>query len=322
MNTALHKYLAPLRDGPVAVESPEQLDERRERALRSLRVYVEQYAEQGRRKRTRKRALWAFAAAAAVAGVSFSVGMLSSASTSVPAVTLEGQLYRVGESGAVSAQDIWSAVGRVQSADSPARLTTNDGLDLTLAPHTTASFAKLGTRENQAVQLYKGHLTCQVPKQRPGSRFAVKTPDALVTVRGTRFSVQVVPEADGTSRTCVRVTEGSVHVASGKLGQLLEPGQSWGCEPKAPEDEVVVVQPSADPESTETQSPRIAARKAPVRSTLQQETQILQAAVAAERAGRADEARQQLNRLLGQYPGSPLAPEARTLLKRLETPKE
>jgi ferric-dicitrate binding protein FerR (iron transport regulator) len=80
-------------------------------------------------------------------------------------------------------------------------------------------------REAQALVLTGGRLFLEVPKLPAGSTLTVRTPDADVRVRGTRF--QVIRTAN--QETQVQVTEGLVEVRPEGLGrpvQFLHAGES------------------------------------------------------------------------------------------------
>jgi ferric-dicitrate binding protein FerR (iron transport regulator) len=79
---------------------------------------------------------------------------------------------------------------------------------------------------NECITLTRGRVSLKVPKLAQGHHLSVRTPDALVTVRGTRFSVSVQP-LDGESLTLVEVTEGRVGVTTGAETLELGPGQRW-----------------------------------------------------------------------------------------------
>jgi ferric-dicitrate binding protein FerR (iron transport regulator) len=73
------------------------------------------------------------------------------------------------------------------------------------------------SRENQALVLTSGRVFLEVPKLPAGSTLSVRTPDAEVRVRGTRF--QVVRTA---GETQVHVTEGVVEVRPEGIGRPVQ----------------------------------------------------------------------------------------------------
>jgi ferric-dicitrate binding protein FerR (iron transport regulator) len=131
----------------------------------------------------------------------------------------------------------------------------------------------------------------------------VVTPDATVVVHGTVFSVSFDRD---TKKSCVAVEEGVVSVrhASGKT--WLEAGDSWGCE-----------QPTPTSMNRSTPATRPSA-PSPRAGTLAAENALFESAIAADRRGNRAEAQAKLRSLLEKYPESPLAPEARATLARLQ----
>ena len=86
----------------------------------------------------------------------------------------------------------------------------------------------------QVLHLDAGSVELHVEKLTSAQRFLVDTPDSEVEVRGTRFSVSVVPPdaACGAGvRTRVAVTEGVVVVRHAGLEDRVALGESWpaGC---------------------------------------------------------------------------------------------
>lgn len=69
------------------------------------------------------------------------------------------------------------------------------------------------------IRLQQGRATIRAtPSEGPGTRFRIRTPAAVSTVRGTRFRVAVEP--DGTE-TRTEVTEGTVEVSADKKSQRI-----------------------------------------------------------------------------------------------------
>jgi hypothetical protein len=169
----------------------------------------------------------------------------------------------------------------------------------------------------------------------------VTTPDSTVTVRGTRFSVEVV--IDGSRATTnVEVTQGSVWVREGDARLVLEAGSHWSShvpEPTTPAalpamDRTATAAPALDasataPSGTSSAHPQEAtAKAAPATgagapkaeaaapsaaesSTLAQENDLYATASRAAREGNDALALSTLNTLLSRYPNSPLAQNAR-----------
>jgi hypothetical protein len=82
------------------------------------------------------------------------------------------------------------------------------------------------TREEIVIE--SGLLRVEVPKLPAGHVFAVRTPDTLVTVHGTSFSVEVTRVGpSGVPKTKVAVTHGVVSVLHAGRETLLYGGMEW-----------------------------------------------------------------------------------------------
>jgi hypothetical protein len=93
----------------------------------------------------------------------------------------------------------------------------------------------------EAFRLAEGAVEVEVPKLGAG-QFSVQTPDALVVVHGTHFSVSIEPGPD-TPHTRVDVSRGLVAVESQGQQVWLSAGQHWPAEASSP----AVVAPVAPP---------------------------------------------------------------------------
>jgi hypothetical protein len=104
----------------------------------------------------------------------------------------------------------------------PLRLSLKTGDTVVLAPAST--LAVLSEKPAlRRVQLVQGSALFDVSKRDKAQRFEVKTPHALVRVRGTVFTVLVATE-----RSVVRVHEGSVWIGA----RVLTAGESWASDNK------------------------------------------------------------------------------------------
>ncbi len=108
---------------------------------------------------------------------------------------------------------------QLRSDEEPLRvqLPTGDSIVATAGAHFDVVDASQTSRE---VAVDRGTVLFDVKPLSPGERFAVRTRDAVVHVRGTVFSVA---HEDG--RTTVRVYEGSVDVARRGQPPPLRSGQ-------------------------------------------------------------------------------------------------
>jgi ferric-dicitrate binding protein FerR (iron transport regulator) len=179
---------------------------------------------------------------------------------------------------------------------------TQAGVQLTFAPDSRASVP--AAAQTQRFDLARGQLSLDVPPLPAGDALSVVTPEATVVVHGTRFSVTY--DAEAKPPTCVRVTEGRVSVVRRGGGEeVLGAGDTSGCGE-------VTVAPGKPPALEPSVQP---AR--PPASTLGQQNLLMKRALAAEQAGRYEQAENDLQRLLARYPDSPYKVEAQRALARV-----
>jgi FecR protein len=315
------KVLSALRDRPIGVDG-ERLDQRRSRALPRLRSELKtQHA--ARRRRVRIRNLGLLGAGAALFGVAL-LALRSGVDTAQPTARSEqGSITLEQASGSVlvvSAQHSARGItpgerlpgpvtGELRTSSGSARLRTAEGLSLALSPTARIELSGLGgPLAERHVRLNQGEVSCTVPKLAQGEQFSVVTRDLRVVVHGTVFSVRA---AEVARPSCVRVREGRVVVQHAGRESLLTAGQSFGCETE--------VSPAAT-----TPAPTLPVARAgrePSRrqaGTLGVEADLLGAGLAAEQGGNPVRARERLETLLRLYPSSPLAPEARQALERIQ----
>jgi ferric-dicitrate binding protein FerR (iron transport regulator) len=342
---ATQQLLSPFRERPIAVESTEAAEARLHRIVPHLESYTQGLLQAQRRRRVSTRGAWLLAALALGVSAGLFYGRFDD-STAVDGITIAGELVQVGaadERTVLRGNLEVSALGRVETHELGARISTHEGLDLDLGPESKALVGRLGgSAERQRVRLDAGHLSCSVPKLGEAREFSVVTPDARVVVHGTRFTVEVRDTEDGKPHTCVRVSEGKVSVHgvgadANTAAVFLTAGSQYGCdipEAKADMEDAVAGSPYepsyvAEPayEDLAEVDSRDSARKSPaplspVRApgatgTLEVETRLLQTALRAERRGDRRESRARANELLARYPRSPLRKDAELLLDRL-----
>jgi hypothetical protein len=303
----------------------ERLDLRRSRALPRLHSELRTlHTTRIRRARFRKLGL-------AAAGAALFGAVLLSLGSSVDPVTPGASRERLG---AITLEHARGAVvvvnadrerklaagdslagpvaGELRTSSGPAQLRTTEGLSLALSAEARIELSGLGRPgAERHVHLNEGEVSCDVPKLRQGERFSVVTRDLRVVVHGTNFSVRA---ADAAQSSCVRVREGRVVVEHGGGETVLTAGQSFGCD----------VQASSSPATPPRPVPVARAAREPSRrqGTLGVEADLLGAALAAEQGGNPARARAKLETLLRLYPSSPLAPEARQALQRIEAPRK
>jgi FecR protein len=305
---------------------------RRQRVVPQLRAHAARVHTRTRRLRTARRAALVVSAAASLAAVVVLVGGGRLGSTShVAGVTapagatvavLDGTLWledgvarrtlRTGEA---------AGLGATGTLEAPSAASTRVRLSNT-ATLTLAATSRVGTVVDaatdvggsaavEAVNLLRGRAHLKVTKLHAGQRFHVLTPDADVQVRGTEFDVELRPGSS--PATCVRVEEGLVAVFAGGETHLVAPGQTWGCAPAASK---ATPAPREAPSSLRDGPARHAA--ALRASDLRAQNALFQAALSAERGGRAAEAAGLYERLLARSPHGPLSEQARENLAGID----
>ncbi len=164
---------------------------------------------------------------------------------------------------------------------------------------------------HEEMELTSGQVMVSVPKLGRGS-LVVNTPNARVTVHGTRFSVEVRPASAASSvETRVAVSEGIVSVASDGHEVFLRPGARWSS--------VAAPAQLAEPDAGAPFVPALTHRTGSTRrSTLGSENELFRAAIAARRGGDPARAIALVDELLSEYPTSPLSGQARAERERAE----
>ncbi len=224
----------PVRDDASSV--PEATQTRVVHAIARTMV-----ATAARRTARALRIRWAFAAVAAAALV------LAGSTLSRSRLRIEAEVARLyarfgGSHLSVHAHEIVSpsaagsavapgfdSQGATGSASS-SRLELMSGIEIVVGPEArlTLPDTKGAPRFREELILDSGHIDVRVPKLQKGHFFGIRTPNALVSVHGTAFSVEVT--RTGTSdvtRTRVVVTEGVVSVQHADHELLLDAGTEW-----------------------------------------------------------------------------------------------
>jgi hypothetical protein len=181
------------------------------------------------------------------------------------------------------------------------------------------------TRALEKVLLERGRVDVRVPRRSNGEAFVVETPDATVTVHGTRFSVSFSESCHRSLCTRVEVTEGRVGVLHGGVATELHAGEVWPQDDTSPKQTDLadpttvppVVPATVPPVASAPSHPgAFAGRSRPgpsasgARSSLAEETALLQRAMVAERSGAPTVTVQLLDEFLSKYPSSPLGRNA------------
>jgi ferric-dicitrate binding protein FerR (iron transport regulator) len=326
--------------------TPEREARRHERMASSVNVLLQRLSAEPPPRRWPVRALGAVAAIAAAAGLWVGVRQLMPAPRAsarvmaeevahVVSVTGDATLVRIGSPpSAVVGNEPVSATDELRSGAGgrlslaltgagKAKVEVAESTRLTLNQHAVPA----ATESEDWVELEQGLVTLQVEKLAPGLGFSVQTPDARVTVHGTRFTVQVSPRAPSGTVTSVAVSEGRVEVTSPGHDVFLGPGEHWSSQSPAPEAETPPaalngraasrIEP-ARPSVSSSARALPPSRSAPLAgSTLADENRLYARALTHAGSGDLASALAELSTLTQRYPRSPLAQNARVERFRL-----
>ena len=315
------RILEPLRYSPVAVATPREIEAGRTASVPELARLIKGVPQKrALLLRRQRRVVWlryaaASALAVAAAAVLYVAARQQSPAQVVPSpqlVVVDGQLSHKGTALSTGVKYAIGTLGRLSTpASGGAKFVTNEGVRIGFDADSTVDLSFAG--DTRRITLNRGKIKLSVPKLALGTSLSVTTPDAVVTVHGTRFSVEIRDTI-----TCVRVTEGLVSVARGAQLEQLSSGEASGCEElhAALVDRVTPDAAEASPEPNT--SVEVSRPKAKGAGTLTQENRLFRSALAAEQAGNLARAGALATRLLTRYPNSPMAPDAHRILKRLK----
>ena len=328
------------RSEPVAASSPSA----DERGSAMVAAALRRVAEQKRRQRRVRRLGAALALAAGLTGLG--VGAWSQLGGGSTRAGLGGESVLVGaRSGDVAVTD---GVGNVvadgsvltegygvRTDEGTATLGFPSGAHAVVARESALKIT--AARAHEALFLASGGVEVEVPKLDAARGFSVETPDARVSVHGTRFTVRVESSARG-PRTRVEVTRGFVSVQLGGRVVFLTAGQSWPKDAEQPAAEqpaslapaslsAGVAASPADAGIEASRAPAAAdtpgepSARMPRRRLDSRELADLNArfarAMNLKKSGEPAAALRSLERLIRRYPGSPLAQELRVERLRL-----
>lgn len=328
----LHKMGRLVVPLPSAVEEQAMV----QRTSARLELLLGELAEQGFARRRRRRYL-AFAAAALVPlgfiGASF--GLLSGKPSHSARIAAASGAVNVSRA---AGGDVPAAVGNQLHAGDTVRTPPGARAALELADRARVGCAA-GTEvrlsregaEDSRLELSRGSISFEVPKLAPGHTLSVETRDAVVTVRGTRFTVTVAG-AESKPLTRVSVSEGRVQVDSARGTVFLGPGEQWSSRASEPAAPATVDAPATSPpaahnsepaapssESVAADSPRARAptsrpnsnAEGRSSSTLRDENVLYERALRRAEASDAAGALADLEALVARHPRSPLVQSAR-----------
>jgi hypothetical protein len=336
-------------EAPVPTDDPTAAELRRRRVVAATGRTIARAAGARAKKQRWLRIGTTFASAAAllaVVGVGWRAGSRwhraadDATSTIAQAQLLAGSIHRGHQGMAAPAV---AADGRVAlspgdevTTDQNGRgeIVLTDGVAIALEARTHVRLPDVAgssalMQGTEQVGLDAGSVFVRVPPLPHGHTFAVRTPDTTITVHGTAFAVDVLPAAQGTAGTRVRVSSGVVSVAAGGRGEVyLTAGMEWSSADAAPhvalgeaprEAPVAAAASPGQPVGASRAAPshrgRAQARAAAhddsaSASTLGEENRLLTSAIAAAKGGNYGDAVDTLDDLLRRFPTSPVAPEA------------
>lgn len=327
-----HELLRRFGSLPVPPDDPARADAMRKKVVDHVAVVVRQEHRRNARRQSLRPAMFAALLAAAVVsliiGWRLVRGRTGQAETSIDQMTaISGavSVLRLGES--IHPGEASLALrneDEVRTAqDGQARLSLAQGTSVTVFPGSQVRLAP-STPQSSAIDLRVGRVEVHVPRLGPAGTFSVLTPHAQIVVHGTRFVVEVqARRADGVAPTSVRVIEGRVAVRAVDREVMLEAGAAWSNETQTVSAAAATEVPAPPPPSVASPSASPSARAVANTnagvdagasgpgSTLSEENRIFRAAMDARRRGNDAEAIRHLDALLGRYPNSTLAQEAR-----------
>ncbi|MEZ4225783.1 MAG: FecR domain-containing protein [Polyangiaceae bacterium] len=352
----LEQMMGSWRQSVIPVEDAETLRSRRSGSVPNIARAIREENEQRVARRRRKTAAFAVLCAAALVIAFLAIRGLSPSTTELASVgEVRGDVVVIhsgSESVIKGPQSHQTAVGDGLStlAGRSAHLTLQGGASVELGGSSTLYLDAIEANLTR-LRLDAGRVRVKVPKLGTG-RFEVVTPDTVVTVHGTEFTVIV----DAEGHTEVVVHQGRVGVSSKSQHAMLTPQavkvwRSTGTPtaaapetnaPAAPAEGTTTTKPGARvqapaggarPKATQPVAPTQAAAPtqptapSPQESTsLAEQNRIYAAALAARDRGDDAKAIARLDELLRRYPTGPLAPEARVerfrALKRLGKDRE
>ncbi|MDP9151836.1 MAG: FecR family protein [Myxococcota bacterium] len=305
---------------------------RRERMVESIASAMrEARARQVRRGRASRFALVLASAAGLVLVVALWRGRAVSEAPVARLYTLVGASQaRIGghvlPSLAASAPLSLAARAEVETESaSTCRLELVSGVEVAVGPETRLRLpdARRPSSTSDEMAMEGGFIRVDVPKLRGGASFAIRTPNTLVVVHGTSFSVEVSKASPASvSRTKVVVTEGIVTVQQGSQNLLLGAGTQWtsealpdasGASPLA--SALAPISPTDDaPQGMDT-----AARSASAagQTELAGQNRLFAHAMKAKERGDSVRALRLLGDFFQRHPDAPLAQDARVEQFRL-----
>ncbi len=326
------RALATLRALPIPNEEATTANERRRRVvahIQALRLVEERRATSIRRR-------WVLGMVAAAClfvlggfGLAFYTVAPHMGGPAAVLVATKGKVQvaapELGSSDTASVLPPGSEVAT--GGDSSASLTTPSGVELLLEERSRLEMAgerrASAMKRTESIHLLEGEVLVMVPRLGSHRQFEVVTPDAVVVVHGTQFSVRVERGPRGEPTTRVDVASGKVEVRRKAHTDWLGPGSRWSSEEvlpstaasETPSTDLLNPMASGTPASEEEPMPtgpgNGPARGAGTESRLGAANRLMEEAMLAKRRGDEVQTIAHLDELLEKYADSPLVPSAR-----------
>jgi hypothetical protein len=318
------KEIARLWQGSVVpIEDEAGEASREERVIPALGAAIARAQVRRSRERSLRRLGWGFAAAASVAlalGIGGRVLHSNGEAHFASGVDrVSGTVTLVHDAHAQAVEKAPLAVGDHFStaSDATAEVWLTDLVRARIA--SSSEVAMITPRAStHRLRLDRGEIRAQVddhPSATP--KLVVETPNVDVVVTGTILQVDVTPGSSGSEAvTTVAVTKGRVVIRrDDREIAAVTAGQSWTSAPRVVE--APPPEPAKAPVAVTQTAPRAVRNTASSSAsesqpgTLGEENRLFQAAVEARNRGADSEAITRFTELLGRFPRSPLAAEAR-----------
>jgi len=279
-------------------------------AARAGAIAAIEHALAERRRAARRRSLFAGGALVLAAAAALLFVVRARRTVSTPKLAIEGTTRVIHEGAPLSAASELSVGDRVVTSNG-GTVVLATGTRLVLDGNSDVGVA--GAGKHATFDVRTGSVRFEVAKLGHDDRFVVRTSDTEVEVRGTVFTVAVVPpeERCGATPTRVVVRVGIVVVRHDGAEQKLLAGDSWPrCESAGATAPTIASAPAPTPCATIAPKPLPATDLAAQNDTFAE-------AMAKKRGGDREGAMATFDRLLAKWPASPLAENAAAERMRL-----
>lgn len=323
----LAEWLRPMREASPAPSDDAAMQANRSATVESIAAAIRRAPAVAKRRRLGQTLWWA-AAAVAVLGVGGAGYAINQSPTNEVAQERANLRQVVGKvvvtlpngSDRLVTPDTQLSTGEEVSttAQAFASLELEDQARVDLSSATTVKLERVEQRDH-GFYLRSGRVDVNVPKVAgEPRRLTVRTADTLVSVRGTIFSVEVA-EQDQRRVTLVRVSRGAVSVTSGGKEVMVLSGQRWSSlkaaevsEPHTGDVQRSFLDHEEAAGTVPVPLPNAGAAKASAASSLARQNQLFENGLRARDQGDDKKAQYWFERLLSEYPNSPLRPSAKS----------